>query len=209
MGRLIAFDSVTLDGVMQAPGGTDEDTRGGFTQGGWAPPYFDEVMFQFSTGGQVAETAMLFGRRTYEQFYSYWPQQSDNPYSEILNLSRKYVVSRKLQEPLPWENSHLLTGDPVESVAAIKLNEGMDMTMLGSGVLLRSLLPVGLVDELILLIHPLVLGSGHKLFPNGDRLEMDLVDTVTTTTGVIIATYRPAGKDRHETLHAHGFPAER
>lgn len=191
MGKLIAFDSVTLDGVMQAPGGPDEDTRGGFTHGGWAAPYFDEVMFQFSTGGEVSESLMLFGRRTYEQFYSYWPHQTGNPYTEILNRSRKYVVSSTLSEPLPWDNSILLSGDPVERLPALKEREDLDMVMLGSGVLLRSLLPAKLVDELILLIHPLTLGSGQRLFPDSHRLEFDLVDTQTTSTGVIMATYRP------------------
>lgn len=192
MGRLIAYDSVTLDGVMQAPGGVDEDIRGDFRHGGWAVPYFDEVMLDFSTQGEAGESSMLFGRRTYEQFHSFWPHQTGNPYAEILDKSRKYVASRTLEEPLPWSNSILLEGDAVDLVPDVKAEEEMDTVMLGSGDLLRSLLPVGLVDEVILLIHPLVLGAGQRLFPEGHRLEMDLVDTVTSTTGVIIATYRPA-----------------
>lgn len=194
--KLIAYDSITLDGIMQAPGGADEDTRDGFVHGGWASPYFDEVMFEASTGGKVGPSTMLFGRRTYEQFHSFWPHQTGNPYAEILNKSPKYVVSRTLTEPLSWDNSILLSGDPVESVPEVKARAETDIVMLGSGVLLRSLLPAGLVDELIVLIHPLVLGSGHKLFPEGHRLEMELTDMKTTTTGVIIATYHPSGSAR-------------
>lgn len=192
MGKLIAYDSVTLDGVMQAPGGADEDTRDGFPYGGWAAPYFDEVMLEQSTGGETNESVMLFGRHTYEQFYSFWPTQTGNPYSEILDKSRKYVVSTTLEDPLPWDNSVLLSGDPVELVPEVKEKEDLDVVMLGSGELLRSLLPAGLVDELTLLIHPLVLGEGFRLFPDGHRLEMELVETVTNTRGVIIATYRPS-----------------
>lgn len=191
MGKLIAYESVTLDGVMQAPGGTDEDTRGGFTHGGWAAPYFDEVMLQHSTGGEVAESRLIFGRRTYEQFFSFWPHQTDNPYADILAKSRKYVVSTTLSDPLPWDNSVLVSGDVTEALLRIKFEETMDVVLLGSGELLRSLLPAGLVDELTLLVHPLTLGSGCRLFPEGHRFELDLVDTVTSTTGVIIATYRP------------------
>lgn len=191
MGKLIAYESVTLDGVMQAPGGADEDTRNGFTHGGWAAPYFDEVMFQHSTGGEVNESRMLFGRRTYEQFFTYWPHQTGNPYAEILAKSRKYVVSTTLTEPLPWDNSVLIE-DPLAMLPRVKEDESQDIVMLGSGVLMRSLLSSGLVDELTLLIHPLVLGSGRRLLPEGHRLEMSLVDTMTTTTGVIIATYCPA-----------------
>ncbi|HLT96495.1 MAG TPA: dihydrofolate reductase family protein [Acidimicrobiia bacterium] len=192
MGKLIAWNSITLDGIMQAPGGADEDTRNDFRHGGWAAPYFDDMMLEMSTGGETVESVMLFGRRTYEQFHSFWPSQAGNPYSEILEKSRKYVVSRTLAEPLPWANSVLLNGDPVGLVSGVKDEEDLDVVMLGSGELLRSLLPAGLVDELTLLIHPLVLGEGFRLFPDGHRLEMELVETATNTRGVIIATYRPS-----------------
>src|SRR5690606_41289710 len=109
MGKLIAYESVTLDGVMQAPGGADEDTRGGFTHGWWSAPYFDEVMLQHSTGGEVAECRLIIGRRTSEQFFSFWPHQSDNPYSDVLAKSRKYVASTTHYDTVPWNNTALLS----------------------------------------------------------------------------------------------------
>ncbi|MEV0716922.1 dihydrofolate reductase family protein [Asanoa sp. NPDC050611] len=188
MGKLTVIENVTLDGVMQAPGGADEDPRGGFTHGGWAVPYMDHVMAETMGSGMRAEGALLFGRRTYEQFHGFWAGQTDgNPYTAVLNRRQKYVASRTLNEPLPWENSSLVSGDLISAVADLK--KTVDLAVLGSGELVRSLARAGLVDGYTLSIFPLTLGTGMKLF--GDALTtMELVDTVPTTTGVIIATYR-------------------
>ena len=192
MGRLIAVESITLDGVMQAPGRPDEDTRGGFEHGGWAIPYNDEVMGR-EMGERMAQGGpLVLGRRTYEDFAGFWPKQKDNPYTEVLNSAQKYVASRTLKEPLPWQNSTLLQGDAVDAVARLKGKSDRDLGILGSGELVRSLMERGLVDELLLLIHPLILGSGTRLFPDGVVSPLELTDSVTTTKGVVIATYRPA-----------------
>lgn len=191
MSRVVVTNSVTLDGVMQAPGRPDEDVRGGFEHGGWALPYNDPVMGRVM-GERIAQAGpLLLGRRTYEDLFSYWPHQTDNPYTEVLNNTRKYVASRTLEEPLPWSNSTLLEGDAADAVARLKEQPGKDLVVLGSGELVRSLMGRNLVDEFVLLIHPLVLGSGRRLFPEGSSLAaLRLVDSVTTTTGVVIATYQ-------------------
>jgi dihydrofolate reductase len=190
MRKITAFESLTLDGVMQAPGRPDEDTRGGFEHGGWAPPYSDPVMAQVAGAGMAASPDLLFGRRTYEDFYSVWPNRTDNPFTDLLNNTQKYVASTTLREPLPWKNSTLLDGDAAESVGALKAQAGKDLVILGSGELVRALTKAGLVDAYILLIHPLVLGSGRRLFDNdGSHVALRLIDTKTSTTGVVIATY--------------------
>src|ERR671916_561027 len=147
MGRIVAIESVTLDGVMQAPGGAEEDPRDGFQHGGWAAPYNDEVMLREMGKGMAEGGPLLFGRRTYESFASYWPHQRDNPYTPVLNRARKYVASRTLAEPLPWENSVLVDGDAADAVAGIKQREEKDIGILGSGELVRSLMARGLIDE--------------------------------------------------------------
>jgi len=193
MGRILANVSLSLDGVMQAPGRPDEDTRGGFSRGGWAVPYFDPVMAADAAAGMADMPDLLFGRRTYEDFYSVWPKRTNNPFTEVLNLSRKYVASRTLEEPLPWPNSTLLRGDASATVAALKEQSPRDLVVLGSGLLLQALMPRGLVDELRLSIHPLILGSGRRLFHDGGPyVPFVLVESKTTTTGVLIATYRLA-----------------
>jgi dihydrofolate reductase len=182
--------SMSMDGVVQAPGRPDEDIRGGFDRGGWAVPYNDEVMAQRMGEGMASSGAMLFGRRTYEDFYGYWPRQTDNPFTPYLNQATKYVVSSTLADPLPWENSILLPGDPAVSVAELKADSGPDLGIVGSAQLVRSLLAANLVDRYLLLIHPLVLGQGRRLFDEqGPGVEFELVDSVTTSKGVIIATY--------------------
>jgi dihydrofolate reductase len=189
--RVVAFISLTLDGVMQAPGRPDEDRRGGFEHGGWAVPYSDAVMAGVAGEGMANPGSLLFGRRTYEDFFSFWPHQTDNPFTEVLDNSQKYVASRTLSEPLPWRNSTLLAGDAADAVAELKRQPGKDLLVLGSGELVQSLRRRDLVDEYVLLIHPLVLGSGRRLFPDGcPGATLRLVKTVTTTTGVIIATYQ-------------------
>jgi dihydrofolate reductase len=193
MSKVIAVELLTLDGVMQAPGGPDEDRRGGFEHGGWATPYGDEVMAAKMGEGMSAPGSILLGRFTYEAFASFWPHQPDNPYTRVLNEKTKYVASTTLQEPLPWQNSVLLEGDAVEAVARLRDQAGDDIVLLGSGELARGLMRRGLIDEYVLSIHPLVLGSGGKLFPeDGTVSRLELVDSTTTTTGVVIATYRPS-----------------
>jgi dihydrofolate reductase len=192
MRKLTVFNSLTLDGVMQGPGRPDEDTRGGFAHGGWAVPYMDEVMGRVAAEGMANAGPLLFGRRTYQDFHSFWPHQTDNPFTEVLDNTRKYVASTTLREPLGWRNSTLLKGDAAEAVARLKEEPGEDLTVLGSGELVQSLRRRDLVDRYVLLIHPLVLGSGRRMFPDGGpAATLRLVDSVPTTTGVIIATYRP------------------
>jgi dihydrofolate reductase len=192
MSRLVVNENLTLDGVMQSPAAPDEDRRGGFEGGGWAPPYFDQVMGDWAAEGMARGGAMLFGRRTFEQFASFWSTQpDDNPFAAVLNNRQKYVASRTLEEPLSWRNSTLLQGDAMEAVAKLK-EQPDDLVVLGSGALVRSLMRADLVDEYVLLIHPLVIGSGRHLFSDGGpSAELRLVDTKTTTTGVVIATYQP------------------
>jgi dihydrofolate reductase len=190
MGRVVVTTNVTLDGVMQAPARPDEDTRGGFRHGGWAQGFDDEVKAAAMGRGMARSGAMLLGRRTYEDFYRVWPHRTGNPFTEHLNKTRKYVASRTLTEPLPWENSTLLGGDAAGAVAALR-RDGPDLAVIGSGDLARSLARSGLVDEYVLLIHPLVLGSGQRLFDEATPARLRLVSSEPTGTGVIIATYRP------------------
>jgi dihydrofolate reductase len=192
MRKIIVFMSVTLDGVVQAPARADEDMRGGFAHGGWATPYADAVMGRAAAESGATTDAILLGRRTYEDFYSVWPNRKDNPYTEVLNNTLKYVASTTLKEPLPWMNSKLLEGDAAEAVAKLKEQPGKDIVVLGSGVLVESLMRRGLIDTYMLLIHPLVLGSGRRLFNEGQVAPLRLVDSSTTTKGVVIATYEPA-----------------
>jgi dihydrofolate reductase len=188
---------LSIDGVMQAPGRHDEDLRGGFAHGGWSLPYRDEVMARVMGEGIASAGPLLLGRRTYEDFYSVWPKRIGNPVTAVLNNSQKYVASRTLSEPLPWSNSTLLEGDAAEAVAALKTQPGKDIVVLGSGALVRSLMRRNLVDLYVLSIYPIVIGSGQKLFPDdGSLASLRLSDSVTTSTGVIIATYRPAGVER-------------
>ncbi len=190
MGRIVAFTNLTLDGVMQGPARADEDRRGGFEHGGWATPF--AAMQQLGNAMDFSG-GLLFGRRTYEDFHSVWPQRKDNPFSALLDNTPKYVASRTLQDPLPWQNSILLQGDAAEALARLKAASEKDFLVLGSGVLLQSLLRHGLLDEFTLLIHPLVLGSGRRLFPEGGPSSaFRLAESRTTSNGVVIATYGPA-----------------
>lgn len=193
MGKITVVNSVTLDGVMQGPARPDEDTRGGFTKGGWGIPFQDAVSGK-KMGEMMAKGggALLLGRRTYENFYSVWPKRKDNPYTDHLNKTRKYVASRTLQEPLPWENSVLLKGDAEDAVAELKKQSGMNLGILGSGELIHSLLQRNLIDEFVLVITPIVLGEGRRLFTEGDSAQFRLVESLPTTKGVIIATYQRA-----------------
>ena len=192
MRKLTVSEFVSLDGVMQAPGGADEDTEGGFRHGGWQMGYFDDVAGE-RIGASMAQTgAFLLGRRTYEIFASYWPTQSDDdPFARILNGLPKYVASTTLGEPLAWQNSTLLQGDVAKAVAELKEGEGGNIVVLGSGGLVQTLYENDLVDEYALMIHPIVLGSGKKLFREVPRKPLKLADSVTTSTGVVMATYVP------------------
>jgi dihydrofolate reductase len=194
MSRLSVVNFLTLDGVMQAPGHAEEDRRGGFEHGGWQGRYGDEVMGAYMGARISGEGCLLFGRRTYEKMAAVWPHQPpDNPFTDVMNNRRKYVASRTLEAPLEWTNSTLLEGEAADSVARLKAEDGPDITILGSGELIQSLMPHGLIDEYLLPIHPLVLGTGRRMFPDGGAsARLRLVDATTTTTGVIIARYEPA-----------------
>ena len=191
MRKLSVTVSLSLDGVMQAPGRPDEDVRGGFARGGWANPYNDDVMGRRMAEGMSKETELIFGRRTYQDFFGVWPNRTDNPFTEVLDRTRKYVASRTLVGPLPWQNSTLLSGDAADSVTELKRSPGPDLVVLGSGHLVQTLRRAALVDEYFLLIHPLILGTGSRLFPDGSPANLQLVESLTTTTGVIIASYQP------------------
>jgi dihydrofolate reductase len=194
MSKVIVHNSVTLDGVMQAPARADEDLRDGFEHGGWAQPYFDEATVSVVSAGIAQDGNLLLGRRTYEDFASVWPHMpEENPFTAVMNNFRKHVASTTLEEPLAWNNSTLLEGDAAEAVAKLKEQLDNDLVILGSGELVQSLIRHNLIDRYELLIHPLVLGSGRRLFPDGGpSIPLRLVDTKTTTTGVVIATYEPA-----------------
>jgi dihydrofolate reductase len=194
MSKVVVFMNLTLDGVMQAPGRPDEDRRGGFEHGGWAMPYADAEMGKVAAESMATTGALVFGRRTYEDFYSVWPNRTDdNPFTAVLNNTRKYVASTTLAEPLPWVNSTLLQGDGATAVAKLKEQPGKDLVILGSGELVRSLMRRNLIDIYVLQIHPLLLGAGRRLFSeDGSHAALKLVDSKITSTGVIIATYLPA-----------------
>jgi dihydrofolate reductase len=192
MSKIVVVENLSLDGVMQAPGRADEDLRGGFAHGGWAMPYNDADKGRIMAGGMAQAGPLLFGRRTYEDFFKVWPGRTDNPFTAVLDNAQKYVASTTLTEPLPWQNSTLLKGDVGDAVARLKEQPGKDICVMGSGVLVQSLMRRNLVDDYLLLIHPLVLGPGRRLFADdGAFAALRLVEAQTTSTGVVIATYRP------------------
>lgn len=192
MRKIIVFTNLSLDGVMQAPGRPDEDQRGGFEHGGWAAPY--GAMQSREAGENMSNFgALLLGRRTYEDFYEFWPKQTDSPFSEMLNNMPKYVASRTLREPLPWMNSTLFGDNLPEEVAELKNGSGSDIVVMGSGDLIQILIKHNLIDRYVLLIHPLVLGTGRRLFPEGGETpSIQLVSAKATPNGVVVATYQPA-----------------
>ncbi len=184
------FASVTLDGVMQAPGRAGEDDRGGFAHGGWADGFADEVSMAFAGEGMSRPGALLFGRRTYEDLLGFWTTTPEpNPFTGVLVGARKFVVSRSVGTSLAYPNSELLAGEAVDTVAALLKEVDEDLTVMGSGELVRALHAARLIDRYILQIHPIVLGSGTTLFGPGDRATLKLERSVPTTTGVIIAQY--------------------
>ena len=191
MRKISVTENISLDGVMQAPAMPDEDTRGGFTRGGWGNAYTDQVMIDYMTAGAGGDGCLLLGRTTYQTMAANWPHMpADNPFTSWINAMPKYVASTTLTPPLEW-NATLLEGDVADAVAAVKDSDGPDLTVLGSGVLVQTLRAHGLIDEYLISIYPLLLGSGTRLFPNGSTADLDLVDSTTTTTGVIIARFRP------------------
>lgn len=190
MGRISATESISLDGVMQGLGRPDEDTRGGFSHGGWGNGYQDEVSMAFMAEGMTGEGAMLFGRRTYEDLLGYWTTNTEpNPFTDFLTHSPKYVVSRSSSTTLQYPESTLLAGDAATTVRELRDSFDGDLTILGSGELVRGLHRAGLIDEYVLQIHPIALGSGQRLFGDAERVDLDLQRSVTTTTGVIIAQF--------------------
>ncbi len=193
MSRIVVFMNLTLDGVMQAPGRPDEDLREDFEHGGWATPY--AAMSSKESGESVPNFgALLLGRRTYEGMYDYWPKQAGHPMTEALNNMQKYVASRTLRDPLPWMNSILLKGSLPEAVAELKAQQDkdLDLVIMGSGELIQTLMQHNLIDRYVLLIHPLVLGSGRRLFPdNGTFATLQLISAKEAPNGVVVATYQP------------------
>jgi dihydrofolate reductase len=182
MRKVVAWELVSLDGVMESP------ER-------WSFQFHNDEMAEANASGMAAADAMLFGRVTYQEFAAFWPYQNsaEQPFTDYLNNTFKYVVSTTLEEPLEWQNSTLIKDDVTEVVAGLKQQPGKDIGIVGSGTLVRSLLRDGLLDELGLMIHPIVLGSGKRLFEEGgDQRALDLVDSKTFCTGVVNLTYRPA-----------------
>ncbi len=195
MSRVVVIQHLTLDGVMQAPGHPGEDPRDGFEHGGWAQRGNDPAMQNVMGARMGPAWSLLLGRTTYERFADFWPRQEPNPFTEALSSARKYVASTTLTEPLPWINSTLLQGDAPDAVAVLKEQQESSLVVFGSGLLVQSLMRRDLIDEYVLQFHPLVLGSGRRLFPEASPpATFRLADSVTTTTGVIIATYQPASE---------------
>ena len=194
MGKLVVNEFMSLDGVAQAPGGADEDTSGGFAHGGWHMAYLDEPAQKIILGAIVDAGAFLLGRRTYEIFAAYWPNapEEEQVVAEPLNTKPKYVASTTLAEPLEWQNSTVLHGDVADAVAGLKRDDG-EVHVIGSTELVQALLEHDLVDELRLMIDPLVLGGGKRFFrDDGVARALRLVDSQVVSTGAILATYAPA-----------------
>jgi dihydrofolate reductase len=182
MRKVVASELVSLDGVMEKP----EE---------WSFSYSNDEMAEANAAGMAASDAMLFGRVTYEEFAAFWPYQNtaEQPFTDYLNKTPKYVVSTTLDEPLEWQNSFLIEGNNLaEEIAGLKDQPGKDITILGSATLVRSLLADDLLDELQLMVHPIVLGSGKRLFEEGDQKTLELLDSKTFRTGIVYLTYRVA-----------------
>ncbi|MGA5406904.1 dihydrofolate reductase family protein [Streptomyces lavendulocolor] len=202
MAKLTLTTFMTLDGVMQAPGGPDEDRSDGFEYGGWSVPFVDEEFGRFMDEVFGRVDAFLLGRRTYEIFAAYWPKVTDenDPIAGRLNALPKYVVSRTLDKA-DWHNSTVLGGDLTEEVGRLKQGPGREIQVHGSARLAQSLIALGLVDELNLLVYPVFLGKGRRLFPDGGTpASFELTGHRTTSTGVAIQTYRTAGPARFGTF---------
>jgi len=193
MRKLIAITQVTLDGVMQSPGGPEEDPRNGFTHGGWVMPFWDDALSQAIGETIAGEFDMLLGRRTYEIFAAYWPNQGDNPIAKAFNGATKYVVTRSLDQ-LDWESSQRIGDDVVDEVRRLKASDGPALHVWGSSELLQTLIAAELVDEFRVWVFPVVLGKGKRLFENGvPPGRLTLAETRNTPKGVLVNTYHPAG----------------
>ena len=195
--RIVISEFMSLDGVVQAPGGPDEDTDGGFVHGGWSMPFFDpETMGPVIDEVMETTEALLFGRRTWETMAAAWPSRAGDPFADRMNEIRKYVASRTLaQDDLGWTNSTLLPADDViGAVRQLRAEDGGDLQVMGSASLAGTLISNDLVDEFRLMIEPVVLGGGKRLFPDDGRSRtLELISTSTSGTGVLICTYRPVG----------------
>ena len=193
--RVVVNEFMSLDGVVQAPGGADEDTDGGFAHGGWSIPYFDpDVMGPAISEGMATADGLLFGRRTWQGMAAAWPDRAGDPYADQMNEIKKYVASRTLtQGDLSWNSTLLSPADALGDIAALRRQPGGDLQVWGSVSLVKAMLGAGLVDELLLMIEPIILGGGKGIFPtDGTARPMELVKSVTTGTGVQVCTYRPA-----------------
>ena len=192
--RVVVNEFMSLDGVVQAPGGPEEDTDGGFAHGGWSIPYFDpEAMGPVIGEGMKTAEALLFGRRTWQGMAAAWPGRGGDPYADQMNAIGKYVASRTLtHDDLTWNTALLSPVNAVADIAALRARDGGDLVVWGSASLATTLLAEGLVDELNLMIEPVLLGGGKRIFPeDGTARPMQLVTSVTAGTGVQICTYRP------------------
>jgi dihydrofolate reductase len=193
MRKIVITTFMTLDGVMQAPGGPEEDPTGGFKYGGWSVNYWDELMGETMTAFMEIPFELLLGRRTYDIFAAHWPYSKEEPVAGKFNSTRKYVVSHK-QITLPWQNSTLITGDVAAEIKKLKEQDGPDLWVHGSGNLIQTLLSNHLVDAIHVWIFPVTVGNGKRLFAEGTRAEgFKLTDSKTAASGVFIATYEPAG----------------
>jgi dihydrofolate reductase len=194
MRKVIVQTFLTLDGVMQAPGGPEEDTSGGFAYGGWSVNYWDDRMGEVMDAAMGVPFDLLLGRKTYDIFAAYWPNASEEAGAKPLNDATKYVASRS-NPTLDWEKSVLLRGDAAEAVAGLKEQDGLELQVHGSGDLIQTLLRSNLVDEFRLWVFPVVIGSGKRLFAEGTvPAGLRLADSVVSTTGVVMGTYLPTGE---------------
>jgi dihydrofolate reductase len=198
--KLTASMMLSVDGVYQGPGGPDEDRRDGFDRGGWTAAYADEAMWPFLTSWFERADGLLLGRKTWEIFESYWPHHdAGDPVSHGINVLPKYVPSTTLKDP-GW-NTHVISGDVEAAIRELKAQPGRDLQVHGSGELLRWLLEHDLVDELNLRIYPVIVGEGHRLFPEqGQTHDLELVESRSLSTGVMLQTYRPAGRATFGTV---------
>ncbi|MGO4204623.1 dihydrofolate reductase family protein [Rhodococcus sp. TAF43] len=193
--RIVVSEFMSLDGVVQAPGGPEEDTDGGFAHGGWSHPYFDAEVMGAAIGAAAQQTeALLFGRRTWQTMAAAWPERAGDPFADHMNNIRKYVVTDTLtDDQLTWTNTtRIPAGDAIAEIRKLRATAGGDLSVMGSTTLVRTLLREGLVDELLLMIEPVLLGGGKTIFPDdGVQRPLELVSSVTTGTGVLVCTYRP------------------
>jgi dihydrofolate reductase len=195
--RIVVIEFMSLDGVVQAPGGADEDTDGGFAHGGWSHPFFDETVGNGFDDALNRADALLYGRRTWQGMAAAWPERAGDPFADRMNSIRKYVVTSTLgDDELTWTNTTRIPGDDaVARIRELRESEGGDLLVMGSPTLVRTLLREGLVDELRLMLEPVLLGGGKSIFPDdGSKRALELVSTTTSGTGVHVTTYRRASE---------------